>query len=253
VAGITLVATVVIGMSADARAERRVALVVGNATYNAAYMSLPSSRNDAEDISAVLKGLGFEVVTAVNMTKRDMEIKLQQFARLAIDADSALFFYAGHAVQYHGRNYLMPIDAELEDELSIRFQTVSIETVSAALQRANGVKIAILDASRFNPMAYRLQKGIVWPVGRGLARIDKIEGMVVAYSTAPDEVAQDGQGRNSPFTAALLKRIQEPALEIAVMFRRVATDVNAQTGGRQRPEFYISLNSEYYLNPRKGP
>jgi hypothetical protein len=108
VAGITLVATVVIGMSADARAERRVALVVGNATYNAAYMSLPSPRNDAEDISAVLKGLGLEVVTAINVTKRDMEIKLQQFARLAIDADSALFFYAGHAVQYHGCNYLMP-------------------------------------------------------------------------------------------------------------------------------------------------
>ena len=106
-AGITLVATVVIGMSADARAERRVALVVGNATYNAAYMSLPSPRNDAEGISAVLKGLGLEVVTAINVTKRDMEIKLQQFARLAIDADFVLF-YAGHAVQYHGCNYLMP-------------------------------------------------------------------------------------------------------------------------------------------------
>jgi len=148
----------------------------------------------------------------------------------------------------------MPTDAELEDEFSIRFQTVGIEAVSAALGRANGVKIMILDACRNNPLASSLRRRIAGAsTTRGLARIDKIEGMVVAYATASDEVAQDGQGRNSPFTAALLKRIQEPALEIAVMFRRVATDVNAQTGGRQRPEFYISLNSEYYLNPRKGP
>jgi hypothetical protein len=253
VAVVTTVTFAVIGGSVDAWAERRVALVLGNATYKIANISLANPRNDAEDISAVLKTLGFEVVTAIDATRREMDLALQRFARLATDADSALFFYAGHAMQFQGRNFLMPTDAELEDEISVRYQTVGLEEVRAALDRANGVKIMILDACRNNPLADRLQKTIVGAsrsvaTTRGLARIDKTQGMVVAYATAADEVAQDGQGRNSPFTTALLKRLQEPGLEIEMMFRRVAYDVNAQTGGRQRPETYISLLSEYYLN-----
>src|SRR5262249_20894140 len=230
-----------------------VALVVGNATYNTANMSLANPRNDAEDISAALKELDFKVVTAVNATRRDMEIKLQEFARLAVDADSALFFYAGHAMEYQGRNFLIPTDAQLEDEFSIRFQMVSLDEVSAALERVNGVRILILDACRNNPLADSLQRRIAGAsrsvaTTRGLARVDKTQGMVVAYATAADDVANDGQGRNSPFTTALLKRLQEPGLEIGIMFRRVASDVNLQTGGRQRPETTISLLSEYYLN-----
>src|SRR3984893_14055351 len=253
VVGLAAAAIVVIAGSDAAWAERRVALVVGNSNYKAANISLSNPRNDAQDISAVLTNLGFEVVTAIDASKRDMDFALQRFARLATDADSALFFYAGHAMQFQGRNFLMPTDAELEVEISVRYQTVGLEEVRAALDRASGVKIMILDACRNNPLADRLQKTIVGAsrsvsMTRGLARIDKTQGMVVAYATAPDEVAQDGQGRNSPFTAALLKRLQEPGLEIEMMFRRVASDVNAQTGGRQRPETYISLLSEYYLN-----
>ena len=253
VVGLAAAAIVVIAGSDAAWAERRVALVVGNSNYKAANISLSNPRNDAQDISAVLTNLGFEVVTTIDATKRDMDFALQRFARLATDADSALFFYAGHAMQFQGRNFLMPTDAELEDEISVRYQTVGLEEVRAALDRANGVKIMILDACRNNPLADRLQKTIVGAsrsvsMTRGLARIDKTQGMVVAYATAADEVAQDGQGRNSPFTTALLKRLQEPGLEIEMMFRRVAYDVNAQTGGRQRPETYISLLSEYYLN-----
>jgi caspase domain-containing protein len=253
VAAVATITFAVIGGCVDAWAERRVALVVGNAAYKVANISLANPRNDAEDISAVLKTLGFEVVTTVDATKREMDLALQRFARLATDADSALFFYAGHAMQFQGRNFLMPTDAELEDEISVRYQTVGLEEVRAALDRANGVKIMILDACRNNPLADRLQRTIVGAsrsvaATRGLARIDKTQGMVVAYATAADEVAQDGQGRNSPFTAALLKRLQEPGLEIEMMFRRVAYDVNVQTGGRQRPETTISLLSEYYLN-----
>ena len=158
VAGIVTLAFGVIGGSVDAWAERRVALVVGNATYRVANISLSNPRNDAEDISAVLRDLDFKVVTAINATRRDMELKLQEFARLAIDADSALFFYAGHAMQYQGRNFLMPTDAELEDEISIRYQMIGMEEVTAALDRVNGVKILILDACRNNPLADRLQK-----------------------------------------------------------------------------------------------
>jgi formylglycine-generating enzyme required for sulfatase activity len=234
------------------QSERRVALVMGNANYKARGISLPNPRNDAQDISAALAAIGFEVVTVVDTTKRDMDFALQRFARLATNADVALFFYAGHAMQFQGRNFLMPTDAELEDEISVRWQMVGLEEVRAALDQSNGIKIMILDACRNNPLANRLTQTIAASRGvastRGLARIDKTEGMVVAYATAPDEVAQDGQGRNSPFTAALLKRLQEPGLEIGIMFRRVTSDVNAQTGGRQRPETYISLLSDYYLN-----
>jgi Caspase domain len=250
VAAAAAFAFVAIGGSVDAWADRRVALVVGNSNYKSPGISLPNPRNDAEDVSAVLKTLGFEVKTTVDASKRDMDLALADFARRATDADSALFFYAGHAMQFQGRNYLMPTDAELEDEISVRYQMVGLQDVTAALDRANGVKIMILDACRNNPLANRLQgalRGLSSPT-RGLARVDKTQGMVVAYATAADEVAQDGQGRNSPFTAALLKRIQEPGLEIEMMFRRVAADVNAQTGGRQRPETTISLLSEFYLN-----
>jgi hypothetical protein len=253
VAGAVLGAIVLVVASGQAEAERRVALIIGNSNYKAAGISLSNPRNDAQDVAAALGGLGFEVTTAIDASKHDMDLALQRFARLAADADSALFFYAGHALQYQSRNFLMPTDAELEDEISIRYQMVGMEDVRAALDRVNGVKILILDACRNNPLTDRLQRiagGASRSVAmtRGLARVDKTQGMVVAYATAPDDVAQDGAGRNSPFTAALLKRLQEPGLEIEMMFRRVAYDVNLQTGGRQRPETTISLLSEYYLN-----
>src|SRR5262249_11368920 len=108
------------------------------------------------------------------------------------------------------------------------------------------------DACRNNPLAERLRmtSGRTRDIGntRGLARIDKTQGMVVAYATASDNVAMDGKGRNSPFTTALIRRLREPGLEIEIMFRRIAADVNAATGGQQRPETYISLLSEYYIN-----
>jgi hypothetical protein len=107
----------VVASSADAQAERRVALVVGNSNYKTANISLSNPRNDAQDIAAVLGNLGFEVITTIDAGKREMDLALQRFARLATDADSALFFYAGHALQFQGRNYLMPTDAELEDEI----------------------------------------------------------------------------------------------------------------------------------------
>jgi Caspase domain len=250
---VAAISTAVLGYAGCAQAERRVALVVGNSNYMAGHMTLANPKNDAQDIAAALTSLGFETVTAFDANKREMDLTLQKFARLAADADSALFFYAGHALQYQGRNFLMPTDAELEDEISVRYQTVSIEDVRSALDRANGVKIMMLDACRNNPLAERLQKSLGNAsrgagLSRGLARVDKTQGMVVAYATAADEVAQDGRGRNSPFTAALLKRMQEPGLEIEVMLRRVSRDVNDSTGGRQRPETYISLQSEYYLN-----
>jgi uncharacterized caspase-like protein len=245
---------VLLTCSADsARADRRIALVVGNSNYNNPSLALSNPKNDAEDVAAALRSLGFEVVQAIDANKRDLDLSMAKFARLATDSDAALFYYAGHALQYQGRNYLMPTDAEVEDEVSLRYQMMPIDDVRAALDRASGVKVMILDACRNNPVVETLRRkasGETRALGgvRGLARIDKTQGTVIAYSTAADEVAADGQGRNSPFTTALLKRLKEPGLEIEQLFRRVASDVNTATGGRQRPETYVSLLSDYYLN-----
>ncbi|HKD29934.1 MAG TPA: caspase family protein [Xanthobacteraceae bacterium] len=234
------------------------ALVIGNSQYKNASLALTNPKNDAEDVAAMLRTLGFEVIQTTDASKRDFDLAMTKFARLGIDADSALFYYAGHALQYQGQNYLMPTDVELEDEFSLRYQTVSLDDIRASLEQAHGAKIMILDACRNNPLVDRLGRrmtGVTRNIGavRGLARIDKGQGMVVVYATAADEVAKDGSGRNSPFTAALLKRLGDAGLEIATMFRRVAADVVEQTNGQQRPELLISLISEYYLNQNDRP
>jgi uncharacterized caspase-like protein len=235
--------------------DKRVALIIGNSSYKDPALALGNPKSDASAIADTLKSLEFEVQLVTDVGKRDMDGVLERFARLAVTADTALFFYAGHAIQYQGKNYLMPVDAQLEDEISIRYNLVSVDDVRSTLDRASGVKIMILDACRNNPIADRLNRianggqtrGL--PSTRGLARIDKTQGMVIAYATAPDDVALDGtNSSHSPFSSALIKEMQEPGLEIGTLFRRVARDVNEATGGRQRPETSISLLSEYYLN-----
>jgi hypothetical protein len=255
----SLCGAVVMVLSVNAaEAERRVALVVGNSQYNDSNLGLANPRKDAEDVAATLRTLGFEVILTLDASKRDFDLAMTGFARAAINADAALFYYAGHALQYQGQNYLMPTDAELEDEISVRYQTVSLDDVRAGLDHAAGVKIMILDACRNNPVADGLSRRMTGLTRnaekiRGLARIDKAQGMVVIYATAADQVAADGSGRNSPFTAALLKRMREAGVEIGTMFRRVAGDVIQQTNGRQRPELIISLTDEYYLNQSDRP
>jgi len=244
--------------ASTAWAERRVALVVGNSQYKNSNLVLFNPRNDAEDVAASLRSLGFEVILRIDASRRDFDLAMTQFARVATYADTALFYYAGHALQHQGQNYLMPTDAELEDELSLRYEMVSLDDVRAGLERAGGVKIMILDACRNNPVLDRLKrrmKGMTRDVAtvRGLARIAGAQGEVVAYATAADQVAADGAGRNSPFTTALLKRLAEAGLEIGTMFRRVAADVTEQTKGQQHPELLISLISEYYLNQNDRP
>jgi hypothetical protein len=247
-------------LSTDAaRADRKVALVVGNAQYKNPGLVLLNPKNDAEDVAAALRALDFEVVLVVNASKRDFDSAMTQFSRMTAGADAALFYYAGHALQYQGRNFLMPTDGELEDEASLRQQMVMVDDVRGAVERADGVKIVVLDACRNNPVLDNLRRKMVGTTRnivattRGLARPDKALGMIVAYSTAADEVAADGAGRNSPFTSALLRRLREPGLEIGSMFRLIAADVNEKTGGRQRPETYISLIGEYYLNEKDKP
>jgi hypothetical protein len=253
-AGITLflAASLSILYSCACLADRRVALVIGNSQYkNTAPVQNPA--NDAADMAAALRALGFDVLFKTNLDKHATDLFLAEFARMATDADAALVFYAGHGMQFQGRNYIMPIDAELEDEFSLRYQMTVLDDIRGALERASGPKILILDACRNNPLAERLVRSIASTsrqIGnvRGFTRPEPARGMVIAYSTQADDVAQDGDSRNSPFTRALLNRLKEPGLEIGAMFRRVANDVYQATNGKQLPELSISLLTDFYLN-----
>jgi len=235
---------------AAAHAEQRVALVIGNAAYQST-APLGNPINDAEDLAAALERVGFTVQLERDLTKRGMENALARFARLADGADAALFFYAGHGIQYRGTNYLMPVDARVEDEVSINYELLRIDDVVFSLERARGVKLLVLDACRNNPLLDRLLRRTTTrdvPVSRGLARIDPARGMVIAFATQADQVAADGAGRNSPFTSALVKYIGEPGLEVGALFRRVAIEVDRATNGRQLPELSVSLRGEFFLN-----
>jgi uncharacterized caspase-like protein len=231
--------------------ERRVALVIGNGAYEST-AALANPRNDATDIAVSLKRLGFEVVDGQDLSKRGMEQALGRFSRIAQGADAAVVFYAGHGLQYQGQNYLVPVDAKLEDEFSFTYEMLKLEEMLIALERAKGVRILVLDACRNNPFAERLSRMLTrtrdFGLSRGLAKIDRTEGMVIAYATQANQVAADGRGRNSPFTAALVKEIEEPGVEVAMLFRRVARAVNQETGGRQTPELSLSLLGEFYFN-----
>jgi uncharacterized caspase-like protein len=233
----------------EAFAERRVALVVGNSQYKK-IPRLANPLNDASDIAEALRKLGFDVIIRTDADKGNFDRALAEFARKASGADAALFYYAGHGIQYQRQNYLLPTDIEVEDYNDVEFQSVSISRVLDALHRSDGVKIIILDACRDNPLDKRLSASsrALGETRGGLARLDRTDGLVIAYATAPDQVAQDGATRNSPFTAALIRWLSEPGLEIGTLFRRVSQDVYEQTGGRQRPEISISLIKDFYLN-----
>ena len=251
-ASVFFVLVAVAACSVAARAEKRVALVIGNATYQYT-AGLANPTNDADDMALALKKVGFEVMAVKNADKRSLEVAMGAFGRRAQDADAALVYYAGHGIQYQGLNYLMPVDARLEDEYSINYELTRIDDIMFALSKARGVRILILDACRNNPLAERLtSRGAKrdFAQTRGLARIEAPRGMLVAFATQSDQIAVDGTGRNSPFTGALLKEIEEPGIEIGTLFRRVAIDVNQATGGRQLPELSISMSGEFYLNTR---
>lgn len=236
-----------------APSEKRIALVIGNSAYRNT-PALLNPVNDAADLAASLKRVGFDVILERDLDKRSMELAIGRFARIAQDADTALFFYAGHGIQYRGLNYLVPTDASLEDEFSLNFDVTRVDDVLFALERAHGIKILILDACRDNPLLDRLTRTAATRdllPSKGLAKIEPTRGMVIAYSTQANQIAVDGGGRNSPFASALMKEIEEPGVEIGTLFRRVAADVHRATQGKQLPELSISLVGEYYINTRE--
>jgi Caspase domain len=238
-------------LASPAFADKRVALVIGNSAYRNT-PPLRNPRNDAQDVAAALKRSGFETIVGVDLDKAGMDETAIKFARAARNADVALFYYSGHAIQFAGTNYLVPIDVKLTDEADLRLMT-KVDDIVADLQSAKSLRILVLDACRNNPMVEQMQRAAgrqrALSVQRGLARIDGPEGMIVAYATQAGGTAEDGRGRNSPYTEAFLKHIEEPE-EIGTIFRRVAADVYETTGRAQIPELSLSLIGEFYLRGR---
>jgi len=245
---------VAFGLLAEARAaEPRVALVIGNGAYRSV-PELDNSRNDADDISEQLKRVGFAVIDGRDLDRSAMFAALGRFAQRVRGTDAGLIYYSGHGMQINGQNYLVPVDLKLANSFT-PFDLIKLDDVVEALNYTTGVKILVLDACRDNPFANSLaenksSRGV--GATRGLAKIERSQGMLIAYSTQSNSVAADGVGRNSPFTAALVREIQVPGLEVATVFRRVAINVNRETQGAQTPELSVSLLQDFYLNPKES-
>jgi len=227
----------------------RVALVVGNGAYVHA-TRLPNPTNDAADIAAILRKLGFQVIEGVDLDKRALEDKVREFGRMLDRAELALFFYAGHGLQVTGRNYLVPVDAKLERPGDLNFDAIDVGFILAQMEAEQRVNLVFLDACRDNPLARTFARSLGTrsaSVGQGLATIQGALGTMIAYATHPDAVALDGDGRNSPFTAAMIKHLSTPGLEIATLMRRVRSDVVTATRGKQVPWDHSSLMGEVVL------
>jgi Caspase domain len=240
-----------------AAAQKRVALVVGNSAYQHA-TALANPANDANDMGAALKELGFEVILGLDLDKRAFDARVRDFSRALPDADTGIFFYAGHGLQVLGRNYLVPIDARLQSERDLDFEATGLDFIlkQMELERDGKTSIVFLDACRDNPLAGNLARSMGTRsagVGRGLAQVQAGVGTFVAYSTQPGNVALDGQERNSPFTAALATSMMEPGRNLTSVMIDVRRKVLAATSGRQVPWDHSALTGDFYFHLASAP
>ncbi|MBN9070293.1 MAG: caspase family protein [Rhizobiales bacterium] len=230
----------------------RIALVVGNSDYQHV-ARLANPVNDAEDLTARLKALGFEVMGGTDLDRRQLVEQLIRFGRAAGSADVALFFYAGHGLQVNGQNYLVPVDAMVEYEAEVDISLVSLAGVMQQMERGSRTNLIFLDACRNNPFADELAKSenrSAQSISKGLGRVQTGSGTFIAFATQPDAVAMDGTGRNSPFTGALLKHIDAPGQSISDLMIAVRNDVMAETGRKQVPWDSSSLTDRFEFAAR---
>lgn len=234
---------------------KRVALVIGNSEYQHA-QPLPNPVRDATAMAEKLRSLGFETVEGHDLDFDGMRSTLRDFARQARTAEIATIFYAGHGIAVDGVNYLIPVDAQLDDPVDWEFQVYDIEEFLRHVRHAKGASLIFLDACRDNPLAETLARSMGKSTrsmgGRGLAKIDvdsAASGMAIAFATSPGEVALDGEGEHSPFTSALLKYIGQPNTDISEVMSRVTGDVFEATDRAQRPWINASLTGPVVLNP----
>jgi uncharacterized caspase-like protein len=248
----TIVAAILamLGFVAGARAEKRIALVIGNSAYQHT-PELKNPRNDAADMASALRRLKFDVFEGLDLDKRAMEGTIRKFALALRSADVALFFYAGHGLQVSGQNYLVPIDARLEEATALDFEMIRLDLVHRAMERETKANLIFLDACRDNPLSRNLARALGTrssSIGRGLAPTESGEGTLISFSTQPGNVALDGTGRNSPFTTALLKRISSEGEDLSSILIAVRNDVMEATRNRQVPWEHSALRSKFFFS-----
>jgi len=232
-----------------ARAEQRVALVVGNSNYRYAG-ELRNPANNAADVAVALRKLGFEVIEGRELDKQGLEAKVRQFAQALKGADSAVFFYAGHGLQVGGQNFLVPIDAKLEDASGLDFEATRLDLVQRVMEREAKTSILFLDACRNNPLVRNLARAMgsrSTEVGRGLAPIESGIGTLISFSTQPGNVASDGAGRNSPFTGALVKELVTSSEDLGAMLIAVRNEVMRLSNNQQVPWEHSALRARFYF------
>jgi invasion protein IalB len=240
---------VVAGSSDRALAAKRVALVIGNSAYKFAG-ELPNPKNDASDMSAVFKRLGFQVVEGIDLDKAAFDRKIRDFAAALQGAELGVFFYAGHGLQVGGQNYLVPTDAELSSQDGLDFEMVRLDLVHRTMERATDTNVIFLDACRNNPLERNLRRAMGTrsaDIGKGLAPVQSGTGTLISFSTQPGNVAADGTGRNSPFAAALVRHLSSSNDDLSAILISVRNDVMKETQRSQVPWEHSALTGRLYF------
>ncbi|MGA7074269.1 caspase family protein [Bradyrhizobium sp.] len=232
--------------SQPAFAEKRVALVMGNSAYRNV-VRLANPANDSEAMSTVLKKAGFDVVEL----KRDLGVNemrraLRDFSDNVRDADIAIVYYAGHGIEINGNNYLIPVDAVLERDIDAFDEAIPLDRVLTVIEPAKQLRLVILDACRDNPFNKSMKRSIgSRAIGRGLAKVEpESPNTLIAFAAKAGSTASDGDSMNSPFTAALVKFLPRPGLDLRKAFGYARDDVLKATNNRQEPFIYGSLGGD---------
>jgi uncharacterized caspase-like protein len=230
---------------------KRVALVLGNSAYRYA-RKLDSPRNDATDVGAELKRLGFTVIEGFDLDKVALDAKVRAFTQTLRDADVGVLFYAGYGLSVAGRNYLVPVDAQLKAAWSVDMELVRLDLIHRAMQAEAKTNILFLDASRDGLVPDSLARALGTrssEIGRGLSALQGGAGTLISFSTQPGALALDGKGRNSPYSAALVKQLATSHDDLAAMLIAIRNEVMRETGFKQVPWEHSALTGRFYFNP----
>ena len=227
--------------------SRRVALVVGNKNYKV--RPLQNSLNDADDMSASLRTSGFDVIDIRDATLPQMRTAVRQFGDKLLTYDVGLVYYSGHGVEVKGRNYFIPVNADIQREDEIADQGLDVSLILEKMSTAGkGVNILIVDACRDDPFGRSFRS-----TSRGLAQMDAPRGTMIAYATSPGKVSSDGDARerNSPYTKHLLRAMQTPNKPIEQVFKEVRRAVQDETKNQQTPWENTSLSGDFYFKVQR--
>lgn len=223
--------------------RKRVALVIGNSSYRSSPLVNPA--NDAHAMASVLSRLGFEVEEKINLGYMEMIKSVENFGNSLRSGGFGLFYYAGHGAQVNGANYLIPVDAQIENENEVRFKAVDVGMVLAKMEWAKSdINLVVLDACRDNPFSRAFPTS-----SPGLADMKAPNGTFIAYATAPGKTAADGEGRNGLYTTELVKVLEIPGIPLRQVFERTLKAVREKSGYKQNPLVASNLEGEFYFIP----